>query len=175
MKRPTHAAFSKKSTCTASYGNSILPSAVLSSTPHASKACTSPCTALTSRPVRRAASRMVTGPAPLRAWIRSNRFPPKVCISDCGEEKLYLGPCACPVSMARTASARLSVREQTSIVSVFMVVPPNVIQKIGHQLARGAEFINAICFPFVPVIALACLVVVSHDAHTIDHVSQAVL
>src|ERR1035437_3976887 len=57
-----HAAFSKKSTCTASYGNSIFPSAVLSSTPQASRACTSPCTALTSRPARRAASRMVTGP-----------------------------------------------------------------------------------------------------------------
>ena len=77
--------------------------------------------------------------------------------------------------MARTASVKLSVREQTSIVSVLIVVPLNVIKKIGHQLARGAEFILSFACLRVPVIALTGLVVIAQYAGTLHHISQPVL
>jgi len=61
-----------KSTCTAVYGNSIRPSSSLRNTPAFSSMCTSECTARTSRPTRRAASRKVTGPAPVNVCTSAN-------------------------------------------------------------------------------------------------------
>ena len=54
--------------------------------------------------------------------IKSKRLPPSVRNSAFADEKLYLGPCARPVSMARTASAMLSDGVRTSMVRVFMGV-----------------------------------------------------
>lgn len=69
-----HAACSKKSTLTASKGNSTSPAGVRRRTPASSSAVTSPCTALTSRPTLRAASRIDMALAPHMALRSSHRL-----------------------------------------------------------------------------------------------------
>ena len=81
----THAACSMNSTLIASNGNMILPPSVRSRTPTFSSAVTSPCTALTSRPTRRAASRMDTGPMPHGALSNSHRVAFRTCQSNSGD------------------------------------------------------------------------------------------
>jgi hypothetical protein len=63
-----------KSTRTASNGKMIKPSPVLCKIPVFSRTCTSPCTPLTSRLRRRAASLIANGPAPVIVRNNSQRF-----------------------------------------------------------------------------------------------------
>jgi hypothetical protein len=85
---PHYAACNKNSTFTASNGKTMRPSSVRSSIPASSSAVTSPCTAFTSRPARRAASRMDIGPAPHRTLSSSHRFSVRTFQSSSGVAKL---------------------------------------------------------------------------------------
>src|SRR3954470_21363868 len=143
-----HAALNLKSTCTLSNGNTIRPSSVRERRPTFSSAWTSPCTDFTSRSTRLAASRIVTGPAPVRAFNNSHRLPVSTLKSRAGDSKLMRGEDALPVFKTCTKSVRVSASGRTSSVTVLIAPPRHIVKKIGHQpfdrrfCPYGAQFGN---------------------------------
>jgi len=128
-----YAVSSMKSTCTASNGNSSFPSASLRNIPAANSACTSPCTAFTSRPARRAASRKVIGPWPAIALISSQRLAVSTFHSSSGVAKLMRAfESALRLFQTRTNSADTSRGVRTSRVTVFISPPLDIREKISH-------------------------------------------
>ncbi|TAK81509.1 MAG: hypothetical protein EPO20_25785 [Betaproteobacteria bacterium] len=76
----------------------IAHAAFLRSTPAAGSACTSPCTAFTSRPARRAASRSVIAPPPAMALSSSQRLAVKTFQSKSADAKEMCAPRRLPES-----------------------------------------------------------------------------
>lgn len=88
---------------------------------------TVPTPALTSRPTRRAASRIDTGPAAHSAFSNSQRLALNTFQSSSGEAnaiRAWASPR--PLFIARAASANVSARLRTSRTTVFMIPPRNV-------------------------------------------------
>ena len=173
---PPYAACNRNSTFTASKGKTICPSSVRSRTPALSNAVTSPWTALTSRPTRRAASRIDTGPAPQRALSSSHRFWVNTRQSNSGVAKLMRADFrGLPAFQARAKSAIESAGVCTSKVTVFMVPPRDVILEVSDQLLRCREHVGAFLSTEMPVIALPDFVVVAQNAFSTYDVRQSVL
>src|SRR3972149_6591380 len=170
-----YAARIRKSTFTASNGNSMRPSSARVSTPACKSAVTSPCTAFTSRPTRRAASPMDTGPAPRRTFRSSQRFAVSTSQSNSGVAKpMRASRSARPVFMARAASANVSLRERTSRTTMFMVPPRDVSFKVSHQLIGRRKGVRLLSCLGVPVIALCAFIVVAQYAPLLNHIRQPV-
>ena len=95
---------------------------------------TSACTALTSRPTRRAASRIDTGPAPHRALSSSQRFAPRTRHSSSGVAKLMRALfCGLPDFATASASAIAAAGARTSRITVFIHNPPNVAFEVRKK------------------------------------------
>jgi hypothetical protein len=149
---PRYAACNKNSTFTASNGKMIRPSSVRSRTPALSSAVTSPWTALTSRPTRRAASRIDTGPTPQRILSSAHRFEVNTRQSNSGVAKLMRADFwGLPVFQARVKSAIESAGVLTSRVKVFMVPPRNVILEVNDQLRCCCEYVSVFLSTEMPV------------------------
>src|SRR5581483_1380919 len=118
-----YAACSIRSTWIASNGKTIRPLSVFCRIPALSKACTSPWTALTSRPTRRAAARIVIGPAPAIERINSQRFAVINLNRTSGDAKLMRAPCLLPLKASR-ARRFTSSSEASCNVTVFISSPP---------------------------------------------------
>src|SRR3989442_9178652 len=170
------AARSKNSTFTASNGKTIPPLCARSRTPALRSAVMSLCTALTSLPTRRAASRMETGPAPHSALRTSHRLAVSTFQRSSGEAKLMRADFSgLPVFHTRAKSFIASPGSRTSRVTVFMVPPRNIALKVSDELVWRLEGIGAFLPIDVPVIALADLVVIAHDADAVHDVRQPIL
>jgi len=171
-----YAARNKNSTFTASNGKTMRPASVRSRTPALRSAVTSPCTALTSRPTRRAASRIDTGPAPQRALSSAHRFGVNTRQSNSGVAKLMRADfSALPVFQARAKSAIESPGVRTSRIKVFIVPPRDVILEVIYQLLRCREQVGAFLSTKMPVIALPNFVVVPQNAFSTHDERQTVL
>ena len=171
------ATFSMKSTCTAVYGNSIRPSSSLRNTPACSSMCTSECTARTSRPTRRAASRNVTGPAPVSVCTSAMRLGASTFQSKSNDWNEIRSCCRLPAKVCFTRCLKDSV-ESTVIVTAPISFPlscGNVSQEVVEQLVDGDEHVGHLLGAYVLVIALASLVVVAKHALAGDHVGEPVL
>jgi len=122
----------------------------------------SPCTDLTSRPTRRAASRMETGPAPHSAFSSSQRFAVSSFHRSSGEAKLMRAALSrSRVFQTRTKSSIASLGGRTSRVAIFTVPPRNIASEVGDELVRRRERVNAFLLTDVAVIAFADLVVIA--------------
>ena len=100
---------------------------VRSNTPASSSAVTSACTALTSLPTRRAASRIETGPAPQSTFSNAQRLAVSTRHSSSGVAKLIRADfCGLPDLAAASASAIAIPGEHTSRVAVFIEMPPDI-------------------------------------------------
>src|SRR6185503_8367855 len=176
LVRAGHAACNTKLTRTASKGKTIRPPSSFRRMPTSSRACTSPCTALTSRSTRRAASRRVTGPAPVSAESNSHRFWVSTLNSRAGVSKLMKAPCGSP-SKARRKRRSTSSRDETSRVTVRISGPPVIdsLPKIGEELSGCSERIGALLLADVPVVPFSGFVVKAEHARSPNHQSQAVL
>ena len=161
-EQPLYAAFNRNSTFTASNGKTIRLSFVRSRTPALRSAVTSPWTALTSRPARRAASRIDTGPAPQRALSNSQRFWVNTRQSNSGVAKLMRADFSgFPVFQACTKSVIELAGVRTSRIKVFIVPPRDIFLEVSDQLLRRCEYIGVFLLAEVPVIALPDFVVVA--------------
>src|SRR5450755_2230244 len=164
------------STLTASNGKMTPPPSARSSTPAFSSAVTSPCTALTSRPTRRAASRMETGPTPHSALSNSHRFAVSTCQSNSGDAKAMRADfSALPDFHAFTKPAIASLGERTSRVTVFTIPPRNVGLKVSDQPVWRRELVSHHHRTVVPMVTLANLVVIAQNTDPIHDVGQPVL
>ena len=116
------------------------PEALRSRTPAWSRAVTSPCTVFTSRPTRRAASRIEMGPAPHKALSSSQRRAVRTFHNSSGVSKLIRAVFwARPLSQARAKSSAACWRDATSRITVFTVPPLDIRFKICEQLARACK------------------------------------
>ena len=156
------AAWSKNSTLTASYGNSTWPESVRLSTPAESRAVRSVCTALTSLPTRRAASRTVTGPAPHKALSSSQRLAVRTFHRSSGFAKeIRFAFDALPVFHAWEKSDIASAGERTSRVTVFTIDPFDVPLEGGKELVYAVKGVSGLLLSEVPIVTLARFVVIS--------------
>src|SRR5471030_2506970 len=89
-------------------------------TPASSNACTSRCTAFTSRPTRRAISRIDSGPVAVMALMMFQRICVSVWNSSSGDSNVMYAPCALPSNAAKNRLLTVS-REATPSVTVFMM------------------------------------------------------
>lgn len=151
------------------------PSSWRSRMPTFISAVTSPWTALTSRPTRRAASRIDTGPAPQRTLSSAHRLGVKTRQSNSGVAKLMRADLwGLPVFQTRAKSAMESAGVRTSRITVFMVPPRNIILEVSYQPIRCRENIGTFLPSIMSVIAFPRLVVVTQDACSSHNVSQPI-
>src|SRR5471032_1811456 len=156
---------------TVSYGNTMPPPSARSSTPAFSSAVKSPCTALTSRPTRRAASRIDTGPAPQSALSNSQRLAVRTFQSNSGVAKLIRADFSdLPVFQIRTKSAIESEGVRTSRITDFMVPPRNIMWEVGDQLRLRRECVGTLLAAEMTVFAFAVLVVVAQYARPANYI-----
>src|SRR4030067_1035666 len=163
-----------------------MPSSVFDNTPAFSNAITSPCTALTSRSTRRAASRMDMAPAPVIVFRHSPRLPDTTLNSNSGDSKLMRGaedlavprnsPSArFPPFHAVAKSPSVSANGRISIVIVFIAPPPYILEKIRHQPINRDKAVFHFPAAHVLVVTLARFVVITQHAYTRDHECQPIL
>ena len=110
-----------------------LPSAVFCRMPAAMSAVTSPCTALTSRPTRRAASRIDRGPPPAMARTSSQRFAVISRNKSSGVAKLMRAPCFLPSKASR---ARLDLVAAGDRKRHRLHVIASATSRVGKSYAR---------------------------------------
>src|SRR4030067_126494 len=151
-----------------------MPSSVFDNTPAFSSAVTSPCTALTSRSTRRAASRMDMAPAPVIAFSSSQRLPDSTLNNSSGVSKLMRGVDALPLFHVWVKSPSVSAKGRTSIVTVFIAPSPYVLEKIRHQLINRKEAGFNFLAPPVLMITLPLFVVVTQHTRSRNHEGQPV-
>ena len=146
------------STRMAAKGKTIRPASVFCKMPALSSVCTSLCTALTSRFTRRAASRIVNGPAPVMARSNCQRFAVRIRNKSSAEAKLIQVPNFLPLK-APNARCLTSSRVATCNVTVFISSPPfiNLAPEILQERLCTIEFIGRFGISHVLVIALARL------------------
>jgi len=89
--------------------------------------------------------------------------------------KLILGSVASPVFHALATSPSTSSKLLTPNLTVFILPPRYVFPKIGQERINILETVECLDILEVPVISLAALVVISHNAHLFDHECQVVL
>jgi hypothetical protein len=87
----------------------------------------------------RAASRIVTDPAPVKAFSNSHRLPVSTLKSRAGDSKLMRGEDTLPVFQTSTKSVRVSAGGRTSSVTVLIAPPRHIVKEIGHQPFNGAS------------------------------------
>ena len=169
--RQRHAA--RKSTCTASNGNSRSSSGVLRRMPARRSACASAWTALTSRPTRRAASEPLdlAGHALDRPALGSQHLPQQLG----GGEADPRSRIRLPLFQMRTKSAAASRGLRTSSVTVFIEPPLNIREKIGDKSLRRREPVTFLDIAHVAVVALSRLVVVTQLTGAVDYERQPML
>ena len=161
---------------TAWKGNSTPPSGVRFTRPASSNAFTSACTAFTSRPTRRAASRIDTRPAPHSTLSSSQRFAVRTCHSSSGVAKaIRASRSPRRVFITRDASASVSASERTSRTTVFIIPPLYIRSEVDHQLIGRRERISRGGRPDMPVVTFTTLVVIPQDALATNHVCQPIL
>src|SRR6185437_12017241 len=171
-----YAAWRRNSTFTESNGKITRPSLPRSSTPVFNSAVTSVWTAFTSRPTRRAISRIDRGPAPHMAFSNCQRLAVSTFQRSSGVAKVMRAAFSLfPVFQTRTKSAMASFGERTSRTTVFTIPPHYVAFEVGHELLWRVKCIGVLGRTKMSVVALSCLIVVAYDAYAVYHVCQSIL
>lgn len=169
------------SMCMRSYGRTILFSSRLS-TPPESKALTSLYTPRKSRLTIRASSRIDIPSFPSIALIICQRLGVSIVLANCSTVgNIRLVPIKSPL-IARAASDAAS-RKATSTGITFTVInliasPPQLLDispEAAYQVFYSSEGYRVFPFTNMLVVALAPFVVVTHNAHFIDDIGEAVL
>src|SRR5947209_4669847 len=95
---------------------------------------------------------MVTGPAPVRTWSSSQRFPVSTLNNTSGDSKLIRAGEALRDFHALEKSESVWDNGRTSSTTVFITPPGYIVQKICHQPIDTCKCIRRFCLFEAPVI-----------------------